>query len=53
MKTFMFYQKNSSACLTISALTFEEAETELCELVKDIYGWRVEDEDGEDEDENI
>jgi hypothetical protein len=48
MKTFNFYQKNSSATCSISANTFEEAEAELAETVKDMYGWRVDDEDGED-----
>jgi hypothetical protein len=50
MKTFIFIHKNSSAIVTLSAPTYKEAEAELFELVKDNYGWRVEDEDGEDED---
>lgn len=50
MKTFTFYQKNGSACLTLSAETFEEAEEELKEIVKDSYSWRVENENGEDDD---
>ena len=50
MKTFNFYQKNSSVSITLSANNLEEAETELFETVKDNYGWRVIDEDGEDED---
>lgn len=51
MKTFIFCQKNSSAILTLSAPNFDEAEALLAEEVKDVYGWRVNDEDGEDEDE--
>jgi len=51
-KTFNFYQKNSSATFSISADSFEEAEEELFNTVKDSYGWKVEDEDGEDEDED-
>lgn len=50
MKTFHFCQKNSSVIVTLSATDFEEAEQELFNTVKDDYGWRVEDEDGEDED---
>lgn len=50
MRTFIFYQKNSSAILTLSANTFEEAEEELKEIVKSTYGWRVEDEKGEEKD---
>jgi hypothetical protein len=50
MKTFRFYQKNSSACLSLSAPNFDEAEVELGYVVKDVYGWRVDDEDGEDDD---
>ena len=49
MKTFTFYQKNSSVVLIISAKTFTDAEYELMTIVKDMYGWRVEDEEGEDE----
>lgn len=51
MKTYTFYQKNSSAILTLTANTFEEAEEELKEIVKSTYGWRVEDEEGEEKDE--
>jgi hypothetical protein len=45
-KTFNFYQKNSSATVSLSADSFKEAEQELFNLVKDDYGWRVDDEDG-------
>jgi hypothetical protein len=48
LRTFTFYQKNSSAVLTLSAPSFEQAEEDLKEIVKDTYGWRVEDEEGED-----
>lgn len=51
MKTFTFYQKNSSVIITLSAPNFEEAEELLFETVKSDYGWRVDDEDGESEDE--
>ena len=49
MKTFNFYQKNSSVCVTLSADNFEEAEEILFDHVKSSYGWRVEDEHGKDE----
>ena len=48
MKTFIFIQKNSSVIVTLSAPNFEEAEKVLFDTVKDNYGWRVEDEDGEE-----
>jgi hypothetical protein len=51
-KTFNFYQKNSSATVSLSADSFKEAEQELFNLVKDDYGWRVDDEDGEDEEDD-
>lgn len=50
-KTFNFYQKNSSATVSLSANSFEEAEQELFNIVKDDYGWRVDDEDGEDDED--
>jgi len=50
MKTFVFYQKNSSLVLTLSAPSFEQAETALWAGVRDTYGWRCDNEDGEDED---
>lgn len=49
MKTFTFYQKNSSVIVTLSAPTFNKAEAELFDHVKSTYGWRVIDEDGEDQ----
>jgi hypothetical protein len=51
MKTFTFVQKNSSAIIVLSAPNFDEAEVLLAEEVKDVYGWRVDDEEGEDEEE--
>ena len=53
MRTYNFYHKNSSALLTLSAETFDEAEKELTNLLKDTYGWRVEDEEGESEEDNF
>jgi hypothetical protein len=44
----MFYEKNSSAVLTLSAPTFAEAEKELATLVKHDFNWSCDDEDGED-----
>lgn len=49
MKTYIFYQKNSSAVMTISSNSFEEAEEELFSLVKEAYGWRCDDINGEEE----
>jgi hypothetical protein len=50
MKTFVFHQKNGNASVILSAENFKEAELALFDIVKSDYGWRVEDEDGEDED---
>jgi hypothetical protein len=47
MNTFTFYQKNSSAILTITSNSFEDAEKELKETVDSSYGWRCDNEDGE------
>ena len=49
MRTFHFYQKNSSVRVTLSANDLEEAEEVLFDHVKSDYGWRVEDEDGEED----
>jgi hypothetical protein len=49
MKIFTFYQKNSSAVMMLSAPRFDEAEAELFEIVKDDYGWRCVDEEGEEQ----
>ena len=48
MKTFKFVQKNSLITIILSAESFEEAEWLLFETVKEDYGWRVENEDGEE-----
>jgi len=50
MKTFIFTQKHGNASVTLSANDFEEAEEALFDIVQGDCGWRVEDEDGEDED---
>lgn len=49
MKTFLFYEKNASGSMALSAENFEEATTLLSETVKHPKGWRCDDEDGEDE----
>jgi len=51
MKTFMFTQKNDSITIILSANTFEEAEVKLFETVKDNHGWRVDNEEGDEEEE--
>lgn len=53
MRSFQFVQKNSGVIVIISAKTFEEAEIILIETVKDNYGWRVDNEEGELEDEEL
>jgi hypothetical protein len=52
MRTYHFYQKNSSVNVFLTADSFEEAEEILFDHVKDSYGWRCDDEDGEEEDED-
>jgi len=49
-KTFVFIEKNGSGVITLSAPSFDEAIIELGEKVTEPMGWRVEDEDGEEED---
>lgn len=49
MRTFTFTQKNSGIAIILSAGNLEEAEIILEDTVKDNYGWRVEDEEGEEE----
>jgi hypothetical protein len=49
MKTFTFYQKNSSAIFIVSAPNYEDAREELKEHVMTAYGWRCVDEEGEDQ----
>lgn len=50
MRTFIFVQKNGSGVITLSAPSFEEAHFELIQIVKHPTDWRVEDEEGEEED---
>lgn len=51
MRTFVFTQKNSSLVIVVSAKDFTEAEQILDNTVKDNYGWRVDNEEGEEDDE--
>jgi hypothetical protein len=51
MKTFVFYQKHGNASVTLSANDFDEAEEALFDIVQGDCGWRVEDEEGEPEEE--
>ena len=44
----MFVNKNEPVIVTITASNFEEAEELLFYIVKSDYGWRVEDEEGEE-----
>lgn len=53
MKTFQFAQKNTGVVVIISAGSFEQAEEILFETVRDNYGWRVDNKDGELEEEEI
>ena len=50
MKTFIFNQKNSSITVILTADNLEEAEESLTNTVKNTYGWRVQDPEGEIED---
>jgi len=52
MRTFTFYQKHGNQhgiAVILSAENFEEAEEVLMDTVQGDCGWRVENEDGEDE----
>jgi len=51
MKTFIFIQQNGSAVITLSADNFEDANTELVNLVgsDNFDDFRCEDEEGKDE----
>ncbi len=49
MKTFMFTQKNSSVTVILSADNIDEAEEILFDTVQSDYGWRVDNEEGEEE----
>ena len=50
MKTIHFYQKNSNVTLTLSANNMDEAFEIFEDHVKDTYGWRISEIEGEDED---
>lgn len=47
--TFVFYHKNTSAVMTLSAVNFTDAEENLHDLVDDYTEWRCDNEDGEKE----
>lgn len=49
MRTFIFIEKNGSGTLAVSAETFDEAIENLGEMVSEPMGWRVENEEGEEE----
>lgn len=49
MKTFVFIHKNTSAVLTFSAEDFTDAEEILDMMVIESSLWRVENEEGTDE----
>ncbi len=49
MKRFTFFDKHSSAFITLKANSFEEVEKTLFETVKYQRGWYVEDEEGEED----
>lgn len=49
MKTFIFYQKNSSVVISLTAETFKKAEKELFDTVQSTYGWRCDNTEGEEE----
>jgi hypothetical protein len=53
MKTFTFIEKNGSGVISISATDFDNAIDVLEETVAEPMGWRVENEDGENEDEDF
>ena len=52
MKTFIFIQKNGNATITLSAANLTEALHDLHDIVISTIEWRVENEEGEDEDNN-
>ena len=47
MPTYIFAEKNSSCCLTLSADTVEEAINELEAHVKFPMAWRLDSEEGD------
>lgn len=50
MRTFIFIEKNGNGTLILSAENFSDAEERMGEKVAYPIEWRVEDEEGEDED---
>lgn len=50
-KTFIYYEKNGSASITVSAQDESEADQTLSEIVKDPEAFRLEEVMGEDEEE--
>lgn len=52
MKTYLFYDKNSSIVITLSANTFEQAYFLLVQTVKHPADFRAEDEEGEEDVQN-
>ena len=49
MKRFTFTHKNTGDVFITNAIDFTEAEFILKTTLMDVYGWRVDDEEGEDE----
>ena len=49
MRTFTFTHKNTGDVFITEADDFDEAEVILKNTLIDTYGWRVDDEEGEDE----
>jgi hypothetical protein len=49
MKTFIFYHKNSSATMALTSSDYDSAREELKSHLKDDWGWRCDNEDGEEE----
>ena len=52
MKQFTFTHKNTSDVFITNAIDFNEAEFTLKTVLIDVYGWRVNDEEGLDEDDD-
>lgn len=46
--TYIFNQKNSSASLILDAEDYREALEELEKIVKNTWGWRCENEEGDE-----
>lgn len=47
ISNYTFNHKNAPVSILISAESYIEAEKILKDIVKDDYGWRIEDENGE------